>query len=392
MPNKTEKNSGTLYDYLFWRGDITFEEMPPNEVDALLFSMLGYIDFESAVPQGFLGEKTPVLLTATKKYLRAQEGKKAKSIGLIIPKEVNTLLVKAAKTSRFGLTRPFCYVNRVSDEEESQFCAVSYLFPNGDVFICYRGTDDTLVGWKESLKMSFMHPIPAQIEAEHYLEQIADMTQGRIYLSGHSKGGNLAIYASVKTREDIKARISGVYNYDGPGFNSEFVSSEEYQMMSEKIKTIVPQSSIIGMLLEHTEPRVVVKSTLTGLYQHNGLSWCVVGGKLVHLEDTDEESQNIDRSLKEWLYSQTPEERAIFLDSFFEALGSTNAKTLTDLNADKLKLVRAWGSMSPDARAHLMSCFNTLIGKKPKQIKEAEQKAEETEEKPTETEQEQNEQ
>ncbi len=389
MPNKTEKSSGTLYDYLFWRGDITFDEMPPNEVDALIFAMLGYIDFENAVPPDFQGEKTPVLLTATKKYLRAQDSKTAKSIGLIIPKEVNTLLVKAAKTARFGLTKPFCYINRVSDEEESQFCAVSYLFPNGDVFVCYRGTDDTLVGWKESLKMSFMHPIPAQIEAERYLETVADITNGKIYLGGHSKGGNLAIYASVKTRDDIKERIVGVYNYDGPGFNAEFVASEEYQEMGEKIMTIVPQSSVIGMLLEHTEPRVVVKSTLTGPYQHNGLSWCVTGGKLVHLEDTDEESQNIDRSLKEWLYSQTPEERALFLDSFFEALGSTNAKTLTDLNTDKLKLLRAWGSMSPEARTYLMGCFNTLMGKKPKPAKEAELKSADLEINSNETEQQQ---
>lgn len=362
-----EKNSDQgygLYDYLNWRGDLSFETVAPCEVDNLIFSMISYIDFSGVVESEADETKKPIaLLTATKRYLKLQSGI-IKNIGLIIPREVVTLLVRASKTARFGLCRPFCYVNRICDESEKQFSAVSFALPGGDTFIAFRGTDDTLVGWKENFNMSFMHPVPAQTEAVEYLEYIAAHTQGKLYVGGHSKGGNLAVYSAVKASSAVKERITAVYNNDGPGFDREFIGGDDYAEMRERIHTLVPQSSVVGMLLEHEEHYTVVKSKTTGLLQHNGLTWTVMGGGFIKLDSVDEDSKLIDRSLKEWLESMSADERERFVDELYEAMLSTNARTLTELNADKRKLMKAWSSMDNESRSQLLRCVNLILGKK----------------------------
>ncbi len=377
MADKNTNQSSSLYEYLNWRGDIGFEILPLGEVDNLIFSLISYMDFEEVVSGELLQKKPPVLLNVTKSYLRSQEGK-IKKLGLIIPKETITLLVRASKTPRFGLSRPFCYVNKICDEEQKQFCALSFMLPDGNVFVSYRGTDDTLVGWKENFNMGFMHPVPAQTEALSYLEYIASKTKGRLYVGGHSKGGNLAVYASVKATAATKARIAAVYNNDGPGFNKEFINSDEYREMQDRIHTLVPQSSVVGMLLEHEESYKVIKSNTTGLLQHNGFSWEVMGGSFIKLDDVDNESKTIDIALKTWISGLSYEEREQFVDSLYEALTSTNAKTLSELSADKLKLVKAWSSMDSETRSNLVKCVNFVFGKKAaKQLKVSENNGEE---------------
>ena len=372
MSERSQMQSSALFDYLNWRGDLLFENVPFGEVDSLILSILAYVDFTGFVaPEPEQKKKPPVLLTVTKDFLRAQKGA-IPSMGLIIPKETVTLLARAAKTARFGLIRPFAYVNKICDESQKQFCAISFLLGNGDVFVAYRGTDDTLVGWKENFNMSFMHPVPSQSEAVGYLEQIASVTKGNIYVGGHSKGGNLAVYAAVKANPHVRERIAAVYNNDGPGFDSDFISAEEYRTLRERIHTNLPQSSVVGMLLEHEESYSVIKSRSTGLLQHNGFSWEVMGGSFIKLDSISEESKLIDRSMKSWLAEMSYEERATAVDSIYEAIAATNAKTLTDLSQDKIKIVRAWNAMDNDARNQVRRCINIVLGKKkqPKDGKE----------------------
>lgn len=362
MPQNATNQNG-LFDYLNWRGDLSFENVPVGEVDSLIFSIISYIDFAEAVPEELSDRKPPVLLNATRSYLKGQSGI-IKSIGLIIPREIITLLVRASKTARFGLTRPFCHVNRVCDVEEKQFSATSYMLPGGDTFVAFRGTDDTLVGWKENFNMSFMHPVPAQTEAVKYLEDIASLTEGKLYVGGHSKGGNLAVYAAVKASKEVRERIVAVYNNDGPGFNKDFVEGSDYEQMRERIYTLVPQTSVVGMMLEHEERYTVVKSTSAGLLQHNGLTWSVMGGSFIRLDSIDEESKLIDTTLKNWLAEMSIEEREKFVDELYEALTATNAKTLSDLGADKRKIVKAWNAIDNDSRSLLIRCLNMITGKK----------------------------
>ncbi len=369
MGEKNNRQSSSLYEYLNWRGDISFSALPLCEVDSLILSIISYMELSGFVCEELDGSKPPVLLNVTKAFLRAQRGS-VKSPGLIIPRETVTLLVRASKTQRFGLTRPFCYVNRICDEEQKQFSAMSFMLGDGSTFVAFRGTDDTLVGWKENFNMSFMHPVPAQKEALAYLEDIASKTKGKLYVGGHSKGGNLAVFAAVKASEATKERIVAVYNNDGPGFDKTFIEGEDYKAMRDRIHTLVPQSSVVGMLLEHEERYKVVKSSSAGLWQHNGFSWEAMGGSFIKLDSVDEESKAVDRTLKKWIASMSYEQRALFVDSLYEAFTSTNAKTLTDLNDDKLKLAKAWNSMDSETKANFRKCVNLIFGKKnAKQLK-----------------------
>ena len=372
MSEKSLLQNSALFDYLSWRGDLSFEVSALGEVDSLILSILTYIDFTDFVSEEIsLDKKLPVLLTVTKDFLRAQNGVMPE-IGLIIPKETVTLLARAAKTPRFGLIRPFGYVNKICDEEQKQFSAISFALDQKDTFVAFRGTDDTLVGWKENFNMSFMHPVPAQREAVEYLEAVAAVTEGNIYIGGHSKGGNLAVYSAVKASEATKKRIVAVYNNDGPGFDADFIHGEDYKALKDRIYTFVPQSSVVGMLLEHEESYTVVKSRLSGLLQHNGFSWEVMGGTFVKLDAISEESKLIDSSLREWLASMSEEEREAVVDSLYDALSAQGAKTLSDLGADKKKIVKAWSAMDNDARDQVRKCIHIIFGKKkqPKEIKE----------------------
>ena len=357
------KKQTTIFDYLTWRGDISLADLEPNEVDSLIFSLLSYIDLDGIVPSP--NEKSDIdLLTAAKRYVRRHRGEKAK-IGLIIPKEVVLLLARSAKSVRFGETRLTNYVNHICDGEQKQFSAVTFLWrdKNDDerAFVAFRGTDDSIVGWKENFNMSFMQPVPSQLEAAAYLEEISRRTNGRLYVGGHSKGGNLAVWAAVKSPPHIRSRIRAVYNLDGPGFDRDFIESNDYAEMRGRIRTIVPQSSVVGMLLEHEENYEVINSSQTGLLQHDGFTWEVVGGSFIHLDSITDESRLIDETLKGLLAEMSPEQRQEAIDSIYESLTSSNVKTLTDINSDKRSLVRAWGAMSDETRALVKKCINLFV-------------------------------
>ncbi len=348
-----------VFDYLDWRGDLTFAQAPCNEIDSLIFSLISYVDFADIVPSAEAGGDIG-LLDAARTYVRRHRGKPA-YVGLIVPPEVVSLMAKAAKSKRFGELRMSAYENRVEDEEQIQFCAMTYTDPTGMHTVAFRGTDDSLVGWKENLNMSFLHPVPAQHRARAYLEEQMARYKGDFITCGHSKGGNLAVYSAVACDARFKERIRAVYNNDGPGFTKEFIADTAYLDMRGRIRTLVPQSSVVGMLLEHEESFEVIKSTQTGLLQHNAFSWEVLGARFIHLDALTEESRRIDRTVKKWVGDLTHEEREAFVESLYETIRMTGAKTLTELNADKLGLVRAWNALSPESRAMVRKCIVLLI-------------------------------
>ena len=348
-----------MFDYLDWRGDITFSEVGLNEIDSLILSMICYIDFGGIVPAEH-GGRSVQLLSAARQYLRARKGEPA-YIGAILPPSVVSLLAKAAKTKRFGNLRLTGYVNNVDIGEQVQFSAVTFLLDDGNAFVAYRGTDDTLIGWKENFNMSFMDAVPAQLEAVKYLETVAGATTGGIYTGGHSKGGNLAVYATVKISPDIRERIIQTYSNDGPGFGEGFIDGADYDEARLKIRTIVPESSIVGMLLEHEENYEVIKSTQTGILQHDSFSWEVLGSRFIYLDSVSEESRRIDSTLKGWLRDMDMKQREEFVDAVYDTLAATNATTLTDISTDKIKLLRAWGNLSEENKAIIMKSIKLLF-------------------------------
>ena len=209
--------------------------------------------------------------------------------------------------------------------------------------------------------MSFMDAVPAQLEAVNYLENAARAHEGGIWSGGHSKGGNLAVFATVKAPPSVKERIITTFNNDGPGFNTNFIESIDYQNMKGNIRTIIPESSVVGLLLEHEETYEVIKSTQTGLLQHDPFSWQLLGSKFIYLNSISKESRQIDKTLKGWLRDMDMTQRAEFVDAVYETLSATSATTLTDISTDKFKLLKAWGNLSEENKNIIMKSIKLLF-------------------------------
>lgn len=351
---------GTLFDYVNWRGDLTFREAPFNDVDNLIFSLLAYLDFSGIVPAEH-GETTVPIKAAANSILARNPSMKKFSMGLIVPKEI-LLLCKAVKdTRRFANVEMRAYVNIIDTEKEMQFSAITF-FPGDDsMLVTYRGTDDTIVGWKENFNMSYLPVVPAQTAAMQYLNEAAAAFEGPIYVNGHSKGGNLAVYAAVHCDDAVKPRILRVWNNDGPGFKKDILSTPEYIRMRPNIQTLLPQSSVVGMLLKHEENYVVVKSKQTGLLQHNGLTWEVMGNSFIRLKTVTQESKQLDRDLNQWISMMTPEQCEQFTDALYKILSSDNALTLTELASAKNKWIARSKNLDPLVHKTIRKTLSCLI-------------------------------
>ena len=313
-----------MLDYLAWRGDIEFTQMPVNAVDALIFSTLSYIQFEDIVPDnpnqsislkeaaaGLFSLSNPAARTRVKKDLE--------------------LLKAVAESARFDNIRMTFYRSILIPEEDTQFAAVTIFLEDGSAYIAFRGTDDTLTGWKEDFNMSFQASIPAQRLALEYLQEFAAAHPIPLWMGGHSKGGNLAVYAAAKCGELLQKRIVEVYNQDGPGFSSEMMEDEGYRNIVPKLRSYVPQSSVIGLLLEHEEPYTIIKSNQIGILQHDPYSWQVLGANFLQTEELTADSRFLDRTFKTWLADMSNEERSQFFDTVFNLLESTGAEHAGEL-------------------------------------------------------------
>ncbi len=321
-----------IFDYLEWRGDLSFEQAEFNEVDNLILSILSYMDLDGMVPGE--GRREYVTISDLAKHFKQPElpdNPLSDQFYELTPK----LIELAAHTMRFKDMRLWGYVNQVDFERTEQFSAMVCSLTSRQHFVVFSGTDDTLVGWKENLQMSFMDEVRAQREAVLYTDRVMSDTLGKVYLGGHSKGGNLAVYAGAKVNRWRQNRIECIYNNDGPGFQPAFLESEGYRRVLDKINTFLPRSSVVGMLLEHKEGYKVVASSETFIMQHDPFSWEVKGSRFVYEEGLSESSKEINRTLKAWLERIPMQERQEFIDALFDILKATGAKTLSELNQEK---------------------------------------------------------
>lgn len=313
-----------LFDYLHWRGDLSFSQSPVNAVDALIFSALSYISFGGSAEA--LPEVPISLLEASEEFFKLPDQAERYRA-----KNDLSLLMAAAETKRFGNTMLLQYRSDLIPEEETQFAAVTFLLDDDSGFIAFRGTDYSLVGWKEDFNMSFRETIPSQLLALEYTKEIAQRYIMPLRIGGHSKGGNLAVFASVKSAPEIRRRILNVYSMDGPGFTEYLLSDPAYKEMVPRIRTIVPQSSVIGMLLEHEEPYTIIKSKQLGLLQHELYSWEVSGPNFVPMEEITADSRFLDQTIKTWFAGMTNEERNETVDAVFELLSIGNVDNVLDI-------------------------------------------------------------
>jgi len=199
------------------------------------------------------------------------------------------------------------------------------------MFLAFRGTDLTLVGWKEDFNMTFQQTIPAQRLAVQYVRDVAQEHDMSMRLAGHSKGGNLAVFAAARSSPMIQQRIMEVYSHDGPGFTKYLMGDPGYLAMVPRIKTCIPQSSVIGMLLEHEEPYTVIRSKTVGLLQHDLYSWEVLGRGFIPMEEITDSSQFVDATIKTWFADMTNQERNQLVDVMFTLLGTGGVDNAIDI-------------------------------------------------------------
>ena len=355
-----------ITDYVDWRGDITFSASPFNDIDALIMTQLAMVDLSGIVPSD-IGDGYISLEDAAGLYF-ADKKRENEQVSVIIPSETYVLFKKIAESKRFGNIKLTAHVSHIDTVREKQFSAVTVKPGDGSVFVAFRGTDDTIVGWKEDFNMSFMPTIPSQTEAAEYLDRVARKSYGKLRVGGHSKGGNLAVYAAVKCSPRVQKRIVTVYNYDAPGFNREFLSLPEYGALDGRLKTMVPQSSVVGMLLENDGKYSVIKSRESGLLQHNAFSWEVIGTGFVKLDALTKESRDMTVAMNEWLSKLDMDARKRFVDAIYNILIATKATTVTELNDDKYSILRALKDTDKETRRMVLKTFGLLFGEGGKQL------------------------
>ena len=326
---KADKNEhATVFDYLTWRGDLTFAQDGFNEVDNLILCIISYINFKKISRLWSTDPAEAMLMSEVCPLLTQEDEQLGLSDEDYIP-----LMRAAAQTKRFSEVKLFAYESRRDDVQEMQFNAVSFLLPDNSVFVAYMGTDRSFAGWKEDFNMSFLEAVPAQVRATEYAMEIAAVCPDRtLRIGGHSKGGNLAAWAAVHIPEKLQNRMAAAYNNDGPGFSKGFLEREEYKRVEDKIHTYIPESSIVGVLLEHAEDYAVIDSNNRAVMQHEPLSWGVLGAKFVHLGQRSQLGQLSDGVLQDWIGSLSAEEREEFSEAIFEILSiSGKVHTLDDL-------------------------------------------------------------
>jgi hypothetical protein len=255
----------------------------------------------------------------------------ASGFGKLIVDKDKELLLAAAESERFGRTGMCFYKNVFIPEEETQFAAVTFLLEDGSAFLAFRGTDYSVVGWKEDFNMTFQDSIPAQRLAMEYVQEFAATTVAVFHLGGHSKGGNLAVYAAAKNPKAVQKKIIDIYNHDGPGFTEKMMSDEGYLNIIPKIRTYVPQSSVFGILLEHKETYTIVKSKKIGIMQHDPYAWEVLGNNFILAEELASDARFLDRTMEAWLAGMTKEERNEFVDTVFEMMMEEENSTIKDV-------------------------------------------------------------
>ena len=336
-PDYTHEN---VITYLRWRGDLSFSQSPFCEVDNLVLSMTCYLNYESCV--GASPKARPVALaTAIDTVIHGDEDGEKQCLGFYFPQIGYDMANLMIASRRFAGTEMVAYVNEIDEEKHIQFCAMTFLLPDDTMFVAFRGTDDNIVGWKEDFMMAFMSPVPAQARAKEYLEDVAmAFPQRKIRVGGHSKGGNLSVYAAVYAPEEVQKRIIRVYSNDGPGFMPEFFQEEGYMRIEKKIMTLIPQSSIVGVLLHHSRHFHIIHSTQKAVMQHDPFSWTVCGTHFQYEKSRSTFGIRADATLDRWVEGMTMEEREICIKNLFDAISSSGAKKLSDIAADKLRSIR----------------------------------------------------
>ena len=352
---------GNIMDYINWRGDLSFEQSKFNEVDNLILACFSYVNLDGipAVAEQ-KGIELKNLAEEFMKFHTMEELEADKSFIRLAP----FMMLEMAETNRFGNSVIRNYVNEIVTEAEQQFAAVEIVLEDGTSYVSFRGTDDTIIGWKEDFNLS-TGVVPAQERAVEYVRRVSENTTGMLRVGGHSKGGNLAIYGAVMCKE-AHEKILEVYSNDGPGFSKEFQELPETEEMMDKIIRIIPEYSIIGTLLEHEKDPVIVASSSKGLLQHDGFSWEVQGPALVRRDSLSRTALRFIEILHKWIDGMEMEQKKVLIEDLFATLQASGYENLSEVQSGGLKslaaMVKRVEKFAPESRGMMQELLVAICG------------------------------
>lgn len=354
-----EKN--TMYDYLKWRGDLTFDQDPFNEVDNLILAQMAYVDYEEIVPETREGAK--LITDVSRRYWEIhteEEIRKRESFVKLSP----FLLKPVAGSRRFSKTRLCGYVNFVSKNTEAQMSATQFELEDGSIYVAFRGTDETIVGWKEDFNLSFMSRTEGQKLAVEYMKEHFGDTSERLRVGGHSKGGNFAVFASAFSGQAVRDQIVQVFTNDAPGFREEIVSTPEYEKVMAMTINIIPQDSIIGRLLNAGRDAIVVRSSKKGIMQHDALTWEIEGNHFIPAKRSSD-SIYLEKVLSGWLENVDDDSRKIFVEQIFGVMQTLGADTMKDVRQITIKelgeAIQMMRSLPRENQAEMADVLKKLV-------------------------------
>jgi len=349
----------------------TFDIKPFNPIDSLILSQFAYIHFDGIVPG----------LTADTKTIRISDCFLAEHFDAMFhevrePGSNRRFFTALAASPRFRNIGMSYYVSEFDPIKEKQFSAVTFILPNNCAYIAFRGTDDTIIGWKEDFNIACVYPVPSQMRALEYLLEVSMRLEGELIVGGHSKGGNLAVYSSFTAPSSVQNRIVRIFDHDGPGFRDGVLDCDGYKRIKLKVQKTIPQSSLIGMLLDGHESYTVVESNRVGIMQHDPFSWKIGEDGFSTVEEVSDGAKYMNRTIRDWMNALSDENREKFVDLLFGVLDAGNAETFSDITSEWKKnfsaIFTAIKDTDPEMKKFLWELirefgallFNNLRGRK----------------------------
>lgn len=344
--------------YINFRGDLSFKVSPFNDIDAMLLSQLVGLEFYDLLDAA----------ATIKEYalIYKEHNFKNRSLSNATPKE--QLLIHMGESVRFGDIVVLDCIKDINEEEAKTFYAVTYKLAYNRLFVAFRGTDGSLVSWKENFHTLYNFPTAGQIAATKYLDSVLARPFVKVMTGGHSKGGNLALYAAMFCNAKNKKKIEVVYSFDAPGYMVDITQYSEYELIKDRIHSYIPEECVVGKLLTPPYDSVVVKSDAKGVFQHKMNSWLIKGTDFVSVKETNVLSKNLSNRVNNWINKIPKDEMGRVVDELFSVFSKNNIMHVDDLlNMDiktVIKVLRSATRLSPENREFLVIIFKEIMDSK----------------------------